>query len=106
VSDAKSAPKGGRKARTLGEEIAAQRDKLRKLEERQREQKRKEQERNTKAVLELIRAEKLDAVPAEQWKLAMPAIKAALLVDSSPQPEAGATSQKTDGQGEPAASGQ
>jgi hypothetical protein len=36
----------------------------------------------------------------------MPAIKAALLVDSSPQPEAGATSQKTDGQGEPAASGQ
>lgn len=106
MSEAKSASSGGRKARTLEEEIAAQRDKLRKLEERQREQKRKEQERNTKAVLELIRAEKLDAVPAEQWKLAMPAIKSALLVDPSPQPEAGATSQKTADQGEPASSGQ
>lgn len=106
MSEAKSAPSGGRKARTLEEEIAAQRDKLRKLEERQREQKRKEQERNTKAVLELIRAEKLDAVPAEQWKLAMPAIKAALLVDSSPQPEAGATGKKPVSQGEPAPIGQ
>ena len=106
MSEAKTAPKGGRKARTLEEEIAAQRDKLRKLEERQREQQRKERERNTKAVLELIRTEKLDTVPAEQWKAAMPTIKAALLVDSPSQPEAGAAIQENVSQGETASSGQ
>lgn len=85
MSEAKSTPKSGRKVRTLEEEIAAQREKLRKLEERQRKQKRKEQERNTKTILELIRNEKLDVLPAEQWKAAMPSIKAALLANSSPQ---------------------
>jgi Spy/CpxP family protein refolding chaperone len=56
--------KSGRKAKTLDEEIAAQREKLRKLEERQREQQRKERERNQKAVMELIKTERLDAVPS------------------------------------------
>ena len=76
-------PKSGRKSKTLDEEIAAQREKLRKLEERQREQQRKERERNQKAVMELIKTERLDAVPSDLWREAMPKIKALLVVDEA-----------------------
>ena len=76
IQDTKSV----RKPRSLEEEITVQRDKLKKLEERQRENQRKDRERNTKAVLELIRAEKLDLVSAENWKSALPTIKEALQV--------------------------
>jgi Spy/CpxP family protein refolding chaperone len=71
-----------RKVRTLDEEIAHQREKLRKLEERQREQQRKERERNQKAVLELIKAERLDMVPAERWHTVMPKLKALLVPET------------------------
>lgn len=82
-----------RKARTLDEEIAHQREKLRKLEERQREQQRRERERNQKAVLELIKSERLDTVPAERWGAVMPRLKALLAVDPEPgkKPQAGPT---------------
>lgn len=76
IQDTKSV----RKPRSLEEEITVQREKLKKLEERQRENQRKDRERNTKAVLELIRAEKLDLVSAENWKSALPTIKEALQV--------------------------
>lgn len=76
IQDTKSV----RKPRSLEEEITVQRDKLKKLEERQRENQRKDRERNTKAVLELIRVEKLDLVSAENWKSALPTIKEALQV--------------------------
>lgn len=76
IQDTKSV----RKPRSLEEEITVQREKLKKLEERQRENQRKDRERNTKAVLELIRAEKLDLVTAENWKSALPTIKEALQV--------------------------
>ena len=80
-----------RKARTLDEEIAHQREKLRKLEERQREQQRREREKNQKAVLELIKAERLDTVPAERWRAAMPKLKALLAMEPEPgkMPQAG-----------------
>ena len=83
--------KTARKARTLDEEIAHQREKLRKLEERQREQQRRERERNQKAVLDLIKAERLDTVPAERWGAVMPRLKALLAVDQEPvkKPPAG-----------------
>ncbi len=81
-----STVKTERKVRTLDEEIAYQREKLRKLEERQREQQRKEREKNQKAVMELIKAERLDAVSADLWRAAMPKIKALLVVDSGKQP--------------------
>ncbi len=83
MSSEKTNPKSGRKAKTLDEEIAAQREKLRKLEERQREQQRKERERNQKAVMELIKTERLDAVPSDLWREAMPKIKALLVVDAA-----------------------
>ena len=73
-----------RKARTLDEEIAHQREKLRKLEERQREQQRREREKNQKAVLELIKAERLDTVPAERWRAVMPKLKVVLAVEPEP----------------------
>jgi nucleosome binding factor SPN SPT16 subunit len=75
------APKKARAPRTLDEEIAAQREKLRKLELKQREQLRKERERNQKSVLELIKTERLDSVPSEVWREAMPKLKALLLVE-------------------------
>ncbi len=74
--------KTARQVRTLDEEIAHQREKLRKLEERQREQQRREREKNQKAVLELIKAERLDTVPAERWRAVMPKLKALLAVDT------------------------
>lgn len=67
-----------RKVRSIEEEIAAQRAKLKSLEDRQREQQRKERERNQKAVMEIIKAEKLDTATAEQWANALPTIKKAL----------------------------
>jgi flagellar motility protein MotE (MotC chaperone) len=70
--------KGARKARTLEEEIAAQREKLRKLEDKHREQQKKERERNQKAVVELLKSEKLDLVSVDRWKELIPVIKKAL----------------------------
>lgn len=87
-------PKSGRKAKTLDEEIAAQRDKLRKLEERQREQQRKERDRNQKAVMELIKAERLDVVPSDLWREAMPKIKALLVVEPAKPAESAKPVQK------------
>jgi Spy/CpxP family protein refolding chaperone len=95
MKDATNDTKGGRKVRTLDEEIAAQREKLKKLEDKQREIQRKDREKNQKAVLELIKAEKLDTVSADQWRAAMPAIKAALLVNPSEAPQAVPAVQKT-----------
>lgn len=95
MKDATNDTKGGRKVRTLDEEIAAQREKLKKLEDKQRELQRKDREKNQKAVLELIKAEKLDTVSADQWRAAMSAIKAALLVNPSEAPQAVPAVQKT-----------
>ena len=85
MSEANATSKPGRKAGSLDEEIQKAAEKLRRLQERQRDQQRKERERNQKAVLELIKAERLDVVPAEQWKAALPKIKA-LLLQEEPKP--------------------
>lgn len=82
MSRESSSNKPGRKAKSLDDEIAAAAEKLRKLQERQREQQRKERERNQKAVMEIIKTERLDAVPSEIWRDVMPKIKALLVVDS------------------------
>ena len=76
-------PKSGRKAKTLDEEIAAQREKLRKLGKQQREQQRKERERNQKALMELIKTERLDTIPSNLWREAMPKIRVLLVVDEA-----------------------
>jgi Spy/CpxP family protein refolding chaperone len=80
MTEASNEPKTARQPRSLETEIATQRDKLKKLEERQRNQQRKERDRNTKSVLDMIRAEKLDMVSPDIWKNAMKTIKDALLI--------------------------
>jgi Spy/CpxP family protein refolding chaperone len=72
------AGKTARKPRSIEDEIAKTAAKLKKLQDEQRERLRKERERNQKAVLELLRAEGLDEIPAEQWKERLEAVKAAL----------------------------
>lgn len=106
MSDGFSTPKGGRKPKSLEAEIAAAAEKLRKLQDRQKEQQRKDREKNQKAVLELIKAERLDSVSPELWSKAMPQIKALLLPEPaklaapskhpappSPSPEGAAAAQ-------------
>jgi hypothetical protein len=78
-----SEEKGARRPRTLKEEIALQREKLRKLEERQREQDRKDRERNIKAVHDLLRTERLDLVASAAWRAALPEIRRALEAQGS-----------------------
>ncbi len=75
MSDVKIGEKPSKKIKTLDEEIAAQLEKLRKLQERQREVQKKERERNQRAVLEILRTEKLDSVSADRWLEALPKIK-------------------------------
>jgi hypothetical protein len=67
-----------KKSKSLEEEISAQRAKLKKLEDRYKEQQRKEREKNYKLVEELIKVEKLDLVSIDQWRSALPVIKKAL----------------------------
>ena len=76
----------GRKACSLQEEIAAAAEKLRKLQERQKEIERKALARNQKAVSELIAAHRLDGIPVEHWRQAIEEIKASLHRHSSESP--------------------
>lgn len=70
--------KAGRPARTLEQEIEAQREKLNKLVARQKEQAQREREKNLRAIVELVKGERLDAVSVERWREALPALKQAL----------------------------
>ena len=61
-------------------------EKLRKLQERQKEIERKALARNQKAVSELIAAHRLDGIPVEHWRQAIEEIKASLHRHSSESP--------------------
>jgi hypothetical protein len=67
-----------KKSKSLEDEINTQRAKLKKLEDRYKEQQRKEREKNYKLVVELLKAEKLDLVSIDQWRMALPIIKKSL----------------------------
>jgi len=70
--------KGVKKSQILENEINAQRDKLKKMEEEYKEYKRLELEKNQKMIAQLIRLEKLDWVSIDIWQQAMPKIRIAL----------------------------
>lgn len=70
--------KAERKGRDLDDEIVKAETKLKKLREQRAEQVRKNRERNQKAIMELLRAEALDDVSAEQWKVRIAAVRVAL----------------------------
>ena len=64
--------------KTLAQEIEAAADKLRKLQEKDREQKKREREKNESAVRDFIKDEKLETFSVEVWKLAASEIRIAL----------------------------
>ena len=64
--------------KTLAQEIEAAADKLRKLQEKDREQKKREREKNESAVRDFIKDEKLETFSVEVWKLAASDIRIAL----------------------------
>lgn len=64
--------------KTLAQEIEAAAEKLRKLQEKDREQKKREREKNEIAICDLIKVEKLDNFGIDTWRLASPQIRAAL----------------------------
>lgn len=68
-----------RKAKTLEDEIAIAREKLKRLEEKQREQQRKWREKNQKSIFELIRSEKLDIIDVHKWQSKINRIKEVLV---------------------------
>lgn len=70
--------KAARKPRSIEDEITKAAAKLKRLQDELREKVRKDRERNQKEVLELLRSEGLDEIPAEQWKVRLAAVKAAL----------------------------
>lgn len=72
-----------RKKKSLEEEIALQREKLKLLEDKKREQERKWREKNQKSVLELIRSEKLDLVEIDKWQQILPNLKTLLASECS-----------------------
>ena len=88
MNDEISTAKPARKVKSLDDEIAAAAEKLRRLQDRQKEQQRKEREKNQKAVMDLIKMERLDIVQPDIWREAMPKIKALLIVDDD-QPNNG-----------------
>lgn len=59
-------------------EIAKTLEKLNRLREKKKESERRAKEKNQKAVLELIKTEKLDMIPVEKWESAISTIKNAL----------------------------
>ena len=67
-----------RKKKSLEEEIALQREKLKRLEDKHRGQQRKWRKKNQKSVLDLIRSEKLDVVEIEKWQEMLPKLKTLL----------------------------
>lgn len=82
MADGQTSTKVAKAGKTLDDEIQAAAEKLRKLQERKRESVRKERERNTKAVLDLLRDEKLDQVPAELWQKSLPQLRKLLQVEN------------------------
>ena len=69
------------KAISIDDEIARATEKLRKLQEKQKEMQKRERERCQKAVFDFIKTEKLDGISVDLWTAALPDIKRLLGVE-------------------------
>ena len=69
------------KAISIDDEIARATEKLRKLQEKQKEMQKRERERCQKAVFDFIKTEKLDGISVDVWTAALPDIKRLLGVE-------------------------
>ncbi|WP_186153311.1 hypothetical protein [Burkholderia gladioli] len=77
------AGKTARAPKSLDEEIERAAARLKRLQEQKRTKERQEVERNERAIVELLKAEKLNVVPAEKWKAGLAGIRRALGVAAS-----------------------
>ncbi|MBU9385803.1 hypothetical protein [Burkholderia gladioli] len=77
------AGKTARAPKSLDEEIERTAAKLKRLQEQRRTKERQEVERNERAIFDLLKAEKLNVVPAEKWKAGLAGIRRALGVAAS-----------------------
>ncbi|WP_186034035.1 hypothetical protein [Burkholderia gladioli] len=77
------AGKTARAPKSLDEEIERTTAKLKRLQEQKRTKERQEVERNERAIFDLLKAEKLNVVPAEKWKAGLAGIRRALGVAAS-----------------------
>ncbi|WP_186183797.1 hypothetical protein [Burkholderia gladioli] len=89
------AGKTARAPKSLDDEIEKTTAKLKRLQEQKRTKERQEVERNERAIFDLLKAEKLNVVPAEKWKAGLAGIRRALGVaasvpDNPPAPAAAA----------------
>jgi hypothetical protein len=80
MNDQQQAAKAKKTTKSLDDEIAATREKLRKLEEQKKDKERKELEKNRKAITALLSTEKLDTMPVEIWTAALPGLRKLLKV--------------------------
>ena len=71
--------------RTIEEEIEFAEEKLRKLKDQKRLNDIKQRERNIRAVLDLLKTERLDVVSSDQWQKVLPEIRT-LLLGKTPVP--------------------
>lgn len=69
------------KAISIEDEISRATEKLRKLQEKQKDMQKKERERCQKAVFDFIKTEKLDGISVDLWTAALPDIKRLLGVE-------------------------
>lgn len=65
--------------KSLDDEIAAAEEKVRRLREQKRVADIKAREKNVKAVLEMLKAEKLDVVSSDTWQRELPKIRTILI---------------------------
>ncbi|WP_186087327.1 hypothetical protein [Burkholderia gladioli] len=77
------AGKTARAPKSLDEEIERAAARLKRLQEQKRTKERQEVERNERAIVDLLKAEKLNVVPAEKWKAGLAGIRRALGVAAS-----------------------
>lgn len=96
MSDMTQNPKQ-KKVKSLDEEIAAAQQKLNMLIGKKREEERKALERNQKAITTLLRTEKLDTVPIDQWTSALPALRKLLKVEAPKGADTGMPSKPQSG---------
>ena len=76
---------GRRPAASIDEQIAEAARRLEELREKKKAEDRATIEKNRKAIGDLIRSERLDGVDVEDWRRALPKLKALLGVAAEPE---------------------
>lgn len=81
MSETKSSAKQVRKTKSLDQQLEEAQAKLRKLMEAKKQEDARLRERNQRAIAALIKEERLDTVPVENWREVMPKLRSLLKVE-------------------------